>query len=104
MIDHNGKETNYSNSNKRNLDGKVKIRYVDTKSKSPKRILHPMKIDLCKNSVTAILGPSGSGKTTFLNYVSGTISRDVKTSGEGKINGIYVCFPACNSSKMSFKI
>eukprot|EP00554_Chaetoceros_debilis_P005929 CAMPEP_0194074624 /NCGR_PEP_ID=MMETSP0149-20130528/1708_1 /TAXON_ID=122233 /ORGANISM="Chaetoceros debilis, Strain MM31A-1" /LENGTH=605 /DNA_ID=CAMNT_0038754853 /DNA_START=116 /DNA_END=1933 /DNA_ORIENTATION=+ len=57
------------------------------KNKDPKVLLHPMKILLPENQVTAIMGPSGSGKTTLMNFLTGSISKGVQAEGKLSLPG-----------------
>jgi ABC-type multidrug transport system ATPase subunit len=69
-------------------DAFAKVESVQVISrKGVSTLLHPMTVLFPESKVTAILGPSGSGKTTFLNFLTGTITSNLKADGLVSMSG-----------------
>ena len=49
-----------------------------------KTLLHPMKVNIPQESITAILGTSESGKSTFLKFLAGCPDNNVDCEGVGE--------------------
>jgi len=61
---------------------------IEKVSAGTKILLHPMKLDFPKNSVTALLGPSGAGKSTVLSVITDSISSNVSAQAEIMLDGL----------------